>query len=64
MDTTEGLQLVGILPVLADEVFAAADVRLRLHYGGRALAAGDDIGASQVRWCWRWSFNRPCALAL
>ena len=49
MDDTQTLQLVGILPLLADEVFAEADVHLRLHYGGRALAAGDDISVAKAR---------------
>ena len=64
MEDTDSLQLVGIVPLLADEVFAEADVHLRLHFGGRAVAAGDDIGAAQVRWCWRWSLPWPPALAL
>jgi hypothetical protein len=70
MTDTDTLELVGILPLLADEVFAAADAHLRLHFGGRALAAGGDISVAEVRWhwslpcpaCWRLSAAPTAAL--
>ena len=60
MTDTDTLELVGIVPLLADEVFAAADAPLRLHFGGRALAAGDDISVAEVRWRWNWHWSLPC----
>ncbi len=44
----QDLQLVGIAPLLCDDVFASAGVQLRVHIGGVAVAPGAAITAEQV----------------
>lgn len=44
----QDLQLVGIAPLLCDDVFASAGAQLRLHIGGNAAAPGAAATADQV----------------
>ena len=45
----DDLALAGLLPLLADDVFASAGCSLSLQWGGAPVAPGDDVPWAQVR---------------
>lgn len=51
MADPQDLSLVGLVPALADDVYASAGVELQLYLGGRAVEPGAPVAAREVRGC-------------